>query len=171
VCSNDLNTSPPGTNQLHPNTLPIIADTPLAQSWLLSPQLKKLHLHHQQYRESQFSSACSVNGIYAQHTYDTHSFRTNLVILYILTSHQFAQELLSTFSDQIGEVALIPKTGGIFQVHLVNFHILSQTSCCVAPDHCPSESTVVGYIHSCSSPRNITIADRKCHATDIHSLH
>lgn len=29
---------------------------------------------------------------------------------------QFAQELLSTFSTAIGEVALIPATGGIFKV-------------------------------------------------------
>jgi predicted Rdx family selenoprotein len=31
---------------------------------------------------------------------------------------QFAQELLSTFSTQIGEVALIPATGGLFTVEL-----------------------------------------------------
>jgi len=30
----------------------------------------------------------------------------------------FAQELLSTFGNTIGEVALIPATGGIFTVHL-----------------------------------------------------
>ncbi|KAG9243231.1 hypothetical protein BJ878DRAFT_424090, partial [Calycina marina] len=30
----------------------------------------------------------------------------------------FAQELLSTFSTDLGEVALQPATGGIFKVHL-----------------------------------------------------
>jgi predicted Rdx family selenoprotein len=29
---------------------------------------------------------------------------------------QFAQELLSTFSTDLGEVALVPKTGGVFTV-------------------------------------------------------
>ena len=31
-------------------------------------------------------------------------------------THQFAQELLSTFSTAIGEAALIPSTGGVFKV-------------------------------------------------------
>jgi predicted Rdx family selenoprotein len=33
---------------------------------------------------------------------------------------QFGQELLSTFGTQIGEIALIPATGGLFQVELVS---------------------------------------------------
>lgn len=33
---------------------------------------------------------------------------------------QFAQELLSTFGDSLGEVALIPATGGVFTVELVH---------------------------------------------------
>lgn len=36
-----------------------------------------------------------------------------------LTFAQFGQELLSTFGTQIGEIALIPATGGLFQVELV----------------------------------------------------
>jgi predicted Rdx family selenoprotein len=32
---------------------------------------------------------------------------------------QFAQELLSTFSTSIGEVALVPATGGIFTVSIL----------------------------------------------------
>jgi predicted Rdx family selenoprotein len=32
---------------------------------------------------------------------------------------QFGQELLSTFGTQIGEIALIPATGGLFTVELV----------------------------------------------------
>ncbi|PNS15330.1 hypothetical protein CAC42_2665 [Sphaceloma murrayae] len=37
---------------------------------------------------------------------------------WMLRAAYFAQELLSTFSTAIGEVALIPATGGVFQVHL-----------------------------------------------------
>jgi predicted Rdx family selenoprotein len=36
------------------------------------------------------------------------------------TSPKFAQELLSTFSTSLGEVALIPATGGIFTVTITN---------------------------------------------------
>ena len=36
----------------------------------------------------------------------------------MLRAAYFAQELLSTFSSSIGEVALIPATGGLFTVHL-----------------------------------------------------
>jgi predicted Rdx family selenoprotein len=36
-----------------------------------------------------------------------------------LMSDQFGQELLSTFGLQIGEIALIPATGGLFTVELV----------------------------------------------------
>ena len=36
----------------------------------------------------------------------------------MLRAAYFGQELLSTFSTAIGEIALIPATGGIFQVHL-----------------------------------------------------
>lgn len=37
-----------------------------------------------------------------------------------LTSPQFAQELLSTFNTDLGEVALVPMTGGVFTVTI--FH-------------------------------------------------
>jgi predicted Rdx family selenoprotein len=36
-------------------------------------------------------------------------------------SIQFGQELLSTFGTQIGEIALIPATGGLFTVELVSY--------------------------------------------------
>lgn len=36
----------------------------------------------------------------------------------MLRAAYFAQELLSTFGGSIGEVALIPATGGLFAVHL-----------------------------------------------------
>ena len=36
----------------------------------------------------------------------------------MLRAAYFGQELLSTFGTSIGEIALIPATGGIFQVHL-----------------------------------------------------
>jgi len=35
----------------------------------------------------------------------------------MLRAAWFAQELLTTFVEEIGEVALIPGTGGIFQIH------------------------------------------------------
>ena len=35
---------------------------------------------------------------------------------WLLRAAWYAQELLSTFSEEIGEVALIPGTGGVFQV-------------------------------------------------------
>ncbi|KAF2476421.1 uncharacterized protein BDR25DRAFT_277515 [Lindgomyces ingoldianus] len=37
---------------------------------------------------------------------------------WMLRAAYFGQELLSTFSTQIGEIALIPATGGLFQVEL-----------------------------------------------------
>lgn len=37
---------------------------------------------------------------------------------FILRASWFAQELLMTFGDDLGEVALIPGTGGIFEVRL-----------------------------------------------------
>ena len=37
---------------------------------------------------------------------------------WMLRAAYFAQELLSTFGGSIGEVALIPATGGLFTVHL-----------------------------------------------------
>jgi len=36
---------------------------------------------------------------------------------WLLRSAWMAQELLSTFSTDLGEVALLPGTGGIFQIH------------------------------------------------------
>jgi hypothetical protein len=38
---------------------------------------------------------------------------------WMLRAAYFGQELLSTFGTQIGEVALIPATGGLFTVELV----------------------------------------------------
>ncbi|KAF2867820.1 Rdx family-domain-containing protein, partial [Massariosphaeria phaeospora] len=37
---------------------------------------------------------------------------------WMLRAAYFAQELLSTFSTQIGEIALVPATGGLFTVEL-----------------------------------------------------
>ncbi|KAF2271183.1 seleno protein domain-containing protein [Lojkania enalia] len=38
---------------------------------------------------------------------------------WMLRAAYFGQELLSTFGTQIGEIALIPATGGLFQVELI----------------------------------------------------
>ncbi|MGV3483401.1 MAG: SelT/SelW/SelH family protein [Planctomycetaceae bacterium] len=35
---------------------------------------------------------------------------------WLLRSAWYAQELLTTFAEEIGEVALVPGTGGIFQI-------------------------------------------------------
>lgn len=37
---------------------------------------------------------------------------------WLLRAAWLAQELLSTFTDELGEVALIPGTGGVFEVHV-----------------------------------------------------
>ena len=37
---------------------------------------------------------------------------------FILRASWMAQELLTTFADELGEVALIPGTGGLFEVRL-----------------------------------------------------
>lgn len=42
-----------------------------------------------------------------------------------LKRHQYAQELLSTFSTSLGEVSLLPATGGVF---IVEIHHQSLTS-------------------------------------------
>lgn len=45
------------------------------------------------------------------------SIRTRILRLSIRAAY-YGQELLSTFETAIGEVALVPTTGGIFTVHL-----------------------------------------------------
>ncbi|OJI87021.1 hypothetical protein ASPTUDRAFT_188356 [Aspergillus tubingensis CBS 134.48] len=45
---------------------------------------------------------------------------------WLLRAAYFAQELLSTFSTQLGEVALVPATGGVFTVTM--YHSSSSTS-------------------------------------------
>ncbi|PPB82491.1 selenoprotein W-related protein [Albidovulum inexpectatum] len=37
---------------------------------------------------------------------------------WLLRAGWMAQEILSTFADDVGEVALIPGTGGVFQIRL-----------------------------------------------------
>lgn len=39
---------------------------------------------------------------------------------WMLRAAYFGQELLSTFGNNIGEIALIPATGGLFTVELVS---------------------------------------------------
>lgn len=54
-----------------------------------------------------------------------HASSTSICIHY-LTNQQFAQELLQTFSTSIGEISLVPVTGGIFTVTIL--HATSSTS-------------------------------------------
>jgi predicted Rdx family selenoprotein len=42
----------------------------------------------------------------------------------MLRAAYFGQELLSTFGMQIGEIALIPATGGLFTVELVRYYFI-----------------------------------------------
>ena len=52
------------------------------------------------------------------------------------SSTQYAQELLSTFSTSLGEVALAPGTGGVFTVELI--HALdSESGNASAPSRAP----------------------------------
>ncbi|KXT13013.1 hypothetical protein AC579_3344 [Pseudocercospora musae] len=46
---------------------------------------------------------------------------------WMLRAAYFAQELLSTFGTSIGEVALIPATGGLFQVNLTYIPVSSES--------------------------------------------
>ncbi len=45
---------------------------------------------------------------------------------FILRAGWMAQEILTTFSDELGEVALIPGTGGIFEVRVNDKTIFSK---------------------------------------------
>lgn len=47
-------------------------------------------------------------------------------ILFDIWSWQFAQELLSTFSTSLGEVALVPSTGGVFIIDIT--HVVVSTT-------------------------------------------
>lgn len=56
----------------------------------------------------------------------TASIRPRITIAYCTQCHWLlraawmAQELLSTFSDELAEVALVPGAGGIFEIHYDN---------------------------------------------------
>jgi selenoprotein W-related protein len=45
---------------------------------------------------------------------------------WLLRSAWMAQELLTTFEQEVGEVALIPATGGLFEIHVDNHRIWSR---------------------------------------------
>ena len=45
---------------------------------------------------------------------------------FILRAGWMAQEILTTFADELGEVALIPGTGGIFEVRVNGVTIFSK---------------------------------------------
>ncbi|EHA26397.1 hypothetical protein ASPNIDRAFT_127851, partial [Aspergillus niger ATCC 1015] len=47
---------------------------------------------------------------------------------WLLRAAYFAQELLSTFSTQLGEVALVPATGGVFTVTMYHSSSTSTSS-------------------------------------------
>jgi selenoprotein W-related protein len=45
---------------------------------------------------------------------------------WLLRAAWLAQELLSTFETALGEVALIPGSGGIFEIHVEGYRIWSR---------------------------------------------
>jgi selenoprotein W-related protein len=45
---------------------------------------------------------------------------------WLLRASWMAQELLTTFEDELGEVALLPGSGGIFEVRVANFVVWSR---------------------------------------------
>ena len=47
---------------------------------------------------------------------------------WLLRSAWMAQELLTTFQDEIGEVALMPGTGGVFEVRVDEVRIWSRAA-------------------------------------------
>jgi len=53
---------------------------------------------------------------------------------WLLRAAWYAQELLSTFSEEIGEVALVPGTGGVFQVLIDGNQIWDRKSMDGFPD-------------------------------------
>lgn len=53
---------------------------------------------------------------------------------WLLRAAWYAQELLSTFSEEIGEVALLPGTGGVFQVLIDGDQIWDRKSMDGFPD-------------------------------------
>jgi predicted Rdx family selenoprotein len=64
----------------------------------------------------------------------------------MLRAAYFGQELLSTFNTSIGEIALIPATGGVFTIHLTY----------VPTDVSESNDTTVPL-----SPKEVLLWDRK----------
>jgi selenoprotein W-related protein len=45
---------------------------------------------------------------------------------WLLRAAWMAQELLTTFADELGEVALLPGTGGVFEIHVDGQRIWSR---------------------------------------------
>lgn len=73
------------------------------------------------------------NSIPTHHTQARKTPKTNN------QAHQYAQELLSTFSTSLGEVALQPSTGGTFVVEI--FHPLSPSTSPSSPETSTSSSS------------------------------
>jgi selenoprotein W-related protein len=53
---------------------------------------------------------------------------------WMLRAAWMAQELLSTFSDELGEVALVPGTGGVFNIRVADELIWSRAEMNGFPD-------------------------------------
>lgn len=61
---------------------------------------------------------------------------------FMLRAAWLAQELLTTFSDELGEVAIVPSSGGIFEVTLNGEIIASNREGASMPDPAAVKRTV-----------------------------
>lgn len=59
---------------------------------------------------------------------------------FFLMMWQFAQELLSTFSNSIGEVALVPSTGGVFVIDITHVVVVVPTDTDIDTDTTSTQS-------------------------------
>ncbi len=61
---------------------------------------------------------------------------------WLLRAAWMAQELLSTFGTELGEVALVPGSGGIFEIHVDGTRIWSRKDDGGFPDAAPLKQRV-----------------------------
>ncbi len=79
---------------------------------------------------------------------------------WLLRAAWMAQELLSTFENELGEVALIPGTGGIFEIHVDDIRIWSRKDQGGFPDIKELKQLVRDQV---APDRNLGHVDRSSH--------
>jgi selenoprotein W-related protein len=79
---------------------------------------------------------------------------------WLLRAAWMAQELLTTFQDELGEVALLPGSGGIFEVRVENELVWSRA----AQGRFPDIKELKQLVRDCVAPeRDLGHADRRAH--------